>query len=160
MVRRSLRTRSRKKVSVRTPGGRRTVHIKKEKPGKPECGRCKKTLGGMPNLPPAEIRAVAASERIPSRPYAGILCNQCLDDLVRYVTRFEVKYSNPEFSKLELQRDLTLERFLPGGWHAETSSGRIRREQAKGAVEKKLEKKSAPKKVKVRATSKKKAAAK
>jgi large subunit ribosomal protein L34e len=129
MVRRFLRTRSRKKVRVNTPGGLNVVHFKEGKPGKHVCGRCCNSLGGMPNLVQSEIGSLKSSERIPSRPYAGVLCNQCLSDLVRYVSRLEVKYSNPVFKKLELQRDLTLEKFLPRGWHEQVSGGKVRLEQ-------------------------------
>jgi large subunit ribosomal protein L34e len=129
MVRRFLRTRSRKRVRKVTPGGLKVTHFKREKPGKTVCGRCRKNLAGMPNRIPSELVSLKKSERIPSRPYAGVLCNRCLDDLVRYATRFEVKYSNPEYKTLELQRDLTLERFLPQGWHAQVSEGKIRLEK-------------------------------
>ncbi|MBM3309728.1 MAG: hypothetical protein FJY77_05670 [Candidatus Altiarchaeales archaeon] len=136
MVRRFLRTRSRKRVRRVTPGGLKVTHFKRERPGKTVCGRCKKNLAGMPNRIPSELIALKKSERIPSRPYAGVLCNQCLDDLIRYAARFEVKYSNPEYKNLELQRDLTLERFLPSGWHVQVSGGKIRLEkvEAKPAV--------------------------
>jgi large subunit ribosomal protein L34e len=136
MVRRYLRTRSEKKVKVRTPGGRNVTHFKMEKTGKAECGRCGNNLGGMPNRTQSEIRVMKSSERIPSRPYAGVLCNECMDDLVRYVTRLEVKYTHPEYKKLDVQRDLTLEKFLPANWHQEVSAGNIRKE--------KVEKKAAP----------------
>ena len=64
------------------------------------------------------------SERIPSRSYAGNLCNECVDSLVRYQTRLEVKFRYPEFSDLGLRRDLTLERFLPRGWWQDVSKGK------------------------------------
>lgn len=156
MVRRYLRTRSRKRVKLKTPGGLEVTHFKEKKPGKPICGRCWKTLGGMPNRIPSEMRAMKSSERIPSRPYAGVLCNQCLDELMRYVTRFGVKYSNPEYKKLEVQRDLTLEKFLPKGWHAQTSSGKIRLEKVAKTGEKKTKtEKPAKKEGKEKAPSKK-----
>ncbi|MFH1125863.1 MAG: hypothetical protein V1703_01950 [Candidatus Altiarchaeota archaeon] len=140
MVRRSLRTRARKRVSIRTPGSLEVTHFKKKKPGKPSCGRCGKKLAGMPNRPVAEIRALKRSERVPSRPYAGVLCTQCLEDLVRYVTRLEVKHSNPDYRNLGVQRDLTIERFLPKDWHSEVSSGRRRLEKVIKRVGKKEEK--------------------
>jgi large subunit ribosomal protein L34e len=152
MVQRYLRTRSRKRVKVTTPGGRRVVHFKKEKAGRVPCGRCGKQLGGVPNLNPSEIGSVSPSGRVPNRPYAGVLCGECSSSLVRYVTRFEVKYSHPDFKKLELHRDLTLERFLPAGWHAEVSKGVVKKEKVAAASEsgekavKKKEKEKAPQK--------------
>lgn len=130
MVRRYLRTRSKKKVKVRTPGGATVTHFKSKKPAKAACGRCEGRLGGVPNRIQSESRGLRPSERTPNRPYAGVLCERCLDELVRYVNRFEVKYTNPDYRKLELQRDLTIEKFLPAGWHAQASKGNVRREKA------------------------------
>lgn len=152
MVRRHLRTRTRKKVKVRTPGGKTTTHFKRKKPGKATCGRCKKNLGGVPNKIPSENRALKSSQRTPSRPYAGVLCSNCLDNLVRYATRMEVKYSNPDYKNLEVQRDLTLEKYLPRGWHARVEGGEISKERV---LEKKA-KKTKPEKKKLEAKKGKK----
>jgi len=67
------------------------------------------------------IRNLSKSEKKPSRPYAGVLCPACVDRLVRYTTRFEVKNRNPEYAEMELQRDLTIEKYLPKGWYASIS---------------------------------------
>lgn len=116
MVKPMLRSRSKKKVQRRTPGGRTVTHYKQKKTGKRQCGRCNKLLAGVPNTAPSKVRELSKSRRVPTRPYAGVLCAKCVEDLVRYITRFEVKYSYPDFSEMELRRDLTIEKFLPKGW--------------------------------------------
>ena len=118
------RSRSVKKRKVRMPGGNTLTHYRKGKPSKHKCGRCGKILPGVPSKNRSDAKKMKKSERIPSRAYAGNLCNECVDSLVRYRTRFEAKFGYPDFSDLELRRDLTLERFLPRGWWQEVSGGK------------------------------------
>ncbi len=118
------RSRSVKKRQVRIPGGRTVTHYRKKKPSKHTCGRCGRILLGVPNRIQSEAKNMNKSERIPSRIYAGNLCNDCVDSLIRYKTRFEVKFRYPKFSDLELKRDLTLERFLPEDWWQRVSRGK------------------------------------
>ncbi|MBU4202021.1 MAG: 50S ribosomal protein L34e [Candidatus Altiarchaeota archaeon] len=118
------RSRSVKKRQVRTPGGRTVTHYKKKKPSKHSCGRCGKILPGVPSRIRSKAKNMKKSEKIPSRIYAGNLCNECVDSLVRYQTRFEAKFKYPDFSDLEMRRDLTLERFLPSGWWQDLSKGK------------------------------------
>lgn len=117
MVKPMLRSRSKKKVQVKTPGGRTVTHIKEGKPSKKTCGRCGINLAGVPSDLSSIIRNMAKSEKSPSRPYAGVLCPACVDRLVRYTTRFEVRSKTPEYADMELQRDLTIEKYLPKGWY-------------------------------------------
>jgi large subunit ribosomal protein L34e len=74
MVRRSLRTRSRVRKAVRTPGGRVTIHYVGEKPGRPRCSVCGKQIHGIPSEP-----GTAHSSRTVSRAYGGVLCSNCLE---------------------------------------------------------------------------------
>lgn len=110
------RSRSKKRKQVRLPGGKTEVHYKQKKPSKHKCGRCGKPLSGVPNAIPSKIKKLSKGEKSPERPYAGVLCTKCSERLIRYKTRFEVKYKYPEYSNLDLKRDLTLERFLPATW--------------------------------------------
>ena len=110
------RSRSKKRKPVRLPGGKTEVHYKQKKPGKHKCGRCGKPRSGVPNAVPAKMKKLSKSEKIPERPYAGVLCTECTERLFRYKTRFEVKYRYSEFADMELKRDLTIERFLPTTW--------------------------------------------
>ncbi len=121
MVAPRLRSRSKKRMQVKTPGGETVIRYKRKKPSKHTCGMCKKTLGGTPNAIPSKIGKMTKSQKVPERMYAGVLCNECTEALVRYRTRLEVKYSNEDFKDIEFQRDLTIEKFLPVGWFAAIS---------------------------------------
>jgi large subunit ribosomal protein L34e len=139
MVSRHLRSRSIKRRSVRVPGGKSVVHYNKEKPKKHSCGRCGKELHGTPNAIPSEIRSMRKTERVPEKPYAGILCGECLEDLMRYKTKFEVKFQYPEFSEMDFNRDLTIEKFLPGGWWKDVSAGKKEKPKKEKVKPKKTE---------------------
>jgi len=106
------RSNSKKKVKKKMPGGDTRTHYKPKKKGLAKCGRCKDILKGASTRP----RKSGKSQRKPARPYAGILCSQCLDSLIRYKTRFEAT-TVEGFEDLDFQRDLTLEKFLPRGWY-------------------------------------------
>jgi len=82
-----LRTRSRKRVNVRLPGGRTTTHYKREKPNPARCARCHGKLAGVPRLNPAEIRKLPASQRRPERIYGGYLCPRCLRETLKEAAR-------------------------------------------------------------------------
>jgi len=120
MVRPGLRGKG--KVKRRTPGGALVVRYT-QRHSSPECGRCGILLAGTAKGSSSEVRAMKHSERMPSRMYAGVLCADCVDSMVRYVARMETKHSNPEFSVLELSRDLTIEKFLPADWWASVQKG-------------------------------------
>ena len=75
MPRRYLRTRSRKRVSVRTPGGRVVIHYRDEKPDYPHCAICGEKLRGIPREKP---RRLTRTERKVSRPFGGNVCHKCL----------------------------------------------------------------------------------
>ncbi|ODS37392.1 hypothetical protein BEH94_04535 [Candidatus Altiarchaeales archaeon WOR_SM1_SCG] len=150
MVSRQLRSRSKKRRSVRTPGGKAIIHYGKKKPKKHHCGRCRKELTGVPNAVPSKIRKMRKTERIPERPYAGVLCGECMENLMRYKTKYEIKFNYPGFSGMDFSRDLTIEKFLPGGWWQEISSAKKAGKEKlefgkKEEVEEKVEKEPAEK---------------
>jgi len=163
MVRRSLRTRSRKKVKVRTPGAMVVTHFRAERAGRAECGRCGKALPGVPTGSSTYIGSLTPSSRTPERPYGGVLCSDCADELVRYLTRMEVKHSVPEYADLKIQRDLTLEKYLPRGWWGLVSKGAILKKAQAEKPWLKVKPKAKPKaeaKLKAEAKAKPKAKAK
>ena len=110
-----------KKTKKKTPKGKTKTHYSRKKPSKHRCGRCNKVLSGTPNDRAAKIKKLSASEKKPSRPYGGTLCSDCLEALLRYETRFNVKYGFEQYEDMELKRDLTLERYLPTGWFNDLS---------------------------------------
>lgn len=82
MVRPKLRTRSYRRVKVRTPGGEVALHFEKRKPGKAVCSRCGNPLGGVPHQRPSKLRGLSKSKKRPNRPYGGVLCSTCLAELI------------------------------------------------------------------------------
>jgi ribosomal protein L34E len=123
MVKPGMRTQAVKKVKRRTPGARTVTHFRRGRASRIKCGRCGRGLSGVA-YSPAGIRKTPKGSRTPTRPHAGVLCGSCLDALVRYATRMEVKYTNPEYADLDFRRDLTLEKYLPRGWFQQISSGK------------------------------------
>ena len=83
MPRPGLRTHSRRKVYVRTPGGRTVIHYEPRKPGPARCAICGRPLNGVPRLPRAELRKLAKTEKRPERPYGGYICHRCLARLLK-----------------------------------------------------------------------------
>jgi large subunit ribosomal protein L34e len=67
-----------KKIAKRTPGGKLTIHYRREKVGFARCARCKKPLIGVPSLSRVEISRLPKSRRRPTRPYGGYLCSRCM----------------------------------------------------------------------------------
>ena len=78
------RSRSVKRVFVRTPSGRRTTHFKRKRGKRVLCRICGRVLGGVRN-----VRGIAASEKVPERIFAGTLCAGCTSELVALKARLE-----------------------------------------------------------------------
>ncbi|MFH1403071.1 MAG: hypothetical protein ABIH11_02245 [Candidatus Altiarchaeota archaeon] len=164
MVKPSRRTKSTKKIKKKSPGGRTVTHYKRKDSGAAKCGRCGRILAGVKAGTSAKVRNTSKSGKAPGKPYSGELCNKCLDDMAKYVTRTGVKYSGKDYSDIEVGRDLTLEKFLPRGWFNSVASGKKtsrkhkdksyrkpkaaskKKEDAPKAVKKKAVKKSSRKK--------------
>ena len=78
MPRPALRSRSLRRVKVRTPGGRVVIHYERRKPSPARCGICGAVLSGVPRERPSKLRKLAHTERRPERPYGGVICPRCL----------------------------------------------------------------------------------
>ncbi|UCH69906.1 MAG: 50S ribosomal protein L34e [Candidatus Bathyarchaeota archaeon] len=87
MPRPSLRTRSRKRRSVRLPGGRRKTHYRHEKATVSSCTKCGQPLAGVPRSTPSELRKLAASQKRLNRVYGGQLCHNCVRELLKQAVR-------------------------------------------------------------------------
>ncbi len=75
MPRPAHRSRTVKKVYVRTPGGKVVVHYRRKKVNPPRCAKCGKPLNGFPKM---KLKEARKGHRPPGRPYAGYLCHKCL----------------------------------------------------------------------------------
>jgi len=83
MVKPRLRSRSKKRRKIRTPGKRSITHYKRKKPGIARCAVCKKPLHGVPRLNPPEMGKLPKTKKRPERPYGGNLCSKCMRDLFK-----------------------------------------------------------------------------
>lgn len=72
------RSRTFRRVKVRTPGGRNVIHYKSRKPAKAQCASCGKPLAGVARLRPYKLRNTAKTKKRPQRPYGGQLCSKCM----------------------------------------------------------------------------------
>jgi len=87
MPRHSLRTRSKKRLSVPLPGGGKTIHYRKEKPKKAKCSMCQRSLAGIPRSVPSQLGKYAESEKKVVRMFGGQLCSSCLQMLLKRAVR-------------------------------------------------------------------------
>ena len=81
------RSRSLRRVYVRTPGSRTTVHYTKRKPAKAKCGKCGAALKGVPRERPYKMQNMAKSMKRPERPYGGALCSKCMRAAIKTKSR-------------------------------------------------------------------------
>lgn len=73
MVAGNKRSRTARRVKVRTPGGKMVIHYRARKHKAPRCGITGQVLPGVARGNSAQVHRLSKSERIPSRPYAGNL---------------------------------------------------------------------------------------
>jgi len=78
MVNNQKRSRTLKRIQVKTPGGRTVTHFVKPKFGKHHCAACGRVLEGVPRARVADMNKLGKTERRPERPYGGVLCSPCL----------------------------------------------------------------------------------
>lgn len=78
MPRRTLRTRSKARIFIKTPGGRVVIHYRKRKTKSRICPLCKKEIHGIPRINSSNASKYPKSSKRVSRIYGGILCGKCL----------------------------------------------------------------------------------
>ena len=76
MVSGKFKSRTLRRVKVRTPNGTKTVY-KHRKPSKATCGSCGEVLKGVPRGRKSEMVNMSKTEKRPERPYGGVLCSKC-----------------------------------------------------------------------------------
>lgn len=77
MVSGKHKSRSLRRVYVRTPGGKNKIHYRQRKPGIAKCAVCGKSLHGIPRLLHSKFKNLAKTKKRPQRPYGGKLCSKC-----------------------------------------------------------------------------------
>jgi len=71
------KSRTLKRVQVRTPGGKTVQRYEQRKPGKATCAGCGEELHGIPRESPKKMHNMAKSKKTNARPYGGHLCSKC-----------------------------------------------------------------------------------
>ncbi|BDR92292.1 50S ribosomal protein L34 [Vulcanisaeta souniana] len=84
MPRPALRSRRLRRISKKTPGGRRVVHYDKRFASKPRCAICGRPLNGINET---RIKTEHVSGSTISRPYGGYICHRCLALALRIAVR-------------------------------------------------------------------------
>jgi large subunit ribosomal protein L34e len=77
MPRPSRRSRSLRRIHVRTAKGSRLVYAKR-KPSRAHCAVCGQVLHGVASERPYKMSKMPKTEKRPDRPYAGQLCSRCM----------------------------------------------------------------------------------
>ena len=87
MVMPRYRSRSKRRVFVRTPKGVKLTY-RDRKPSVAHCGSCGAVLKGIPRVRSSRL---CKSEKRPSRPYGGKLCSKCMrkEIIKKVVERFK-----------------------------------------------------------------------
>jgi large subunit ribosomal protein L34e len=77
------RTRSFRRKSVTTPGGRVRIHYSKKQPGPARCAACGRPLHGVPRALPSDLKKLRKTGKRPDRPYGGNLCASCTREIMK-----------------------------------------------------------------------------
>ncbi len=77
MVRGMFKSRSLRRVYVKTPGGKTVLRYRFRKPNLAKCGKCGKTLKGIPRERPYKMKNLAKTKKRPERMFGGVLCSAC-----------------------------------------------------------------------------------
>jgi|TARA_Y100000310_G_C20492592_1_gene719979 large subunit ribosomal protein L34e len=77
MVQGKEKSRSKRRVFVKTPGGKQKKHLRIRKDSSLVCAECRNKLQGIPRLIPSKFRNLAKTKKRASRPYSN-LCSSCM----------------------------------------------------------------------------------
>jgi len=84
------RSRKRRRVRVKTPGGENKIVYKRRKPSAAKCGKCGAILKGMPRLIPSLFNKLSKTQKRPERPYGGVFCSKCMRKKIKEKVRKNV----------------------------------------------------------------------
>jgi large subunit ribosomal protein L34e len=82
MVRGMFRSRTFRRVSIRTAKGSKTVY-KKRRPSPATCSVTGEILKGVPRASPTKLKNMAKSKKRPSRPFGGVLSSKAAREVIK-----------------------------------------------------------------------------
>ena len=68
------KSKSKRIIQRKVPGGRTVTHYENKIPSKAKCGNCGTELHGIPK----NVKKLAKTERTVNRPYGGHYCSKCM----------------------------------------------------------------------------------
>jgi large subunit ribosomal protein L34e len=80
MTKPEFRSRSWRKVHVKLPSNKSTVHFERRKNSNAVCAICKKPLRGIIT---DNVNKFSKTQKRPERPYGGYICHSCLEKLIK-----------------------------------------------------------------------------
>jgi large subunit ribosomal protein L34e len=81
------KSRTLRRIKVKTPGGKTITHYRQRKPGKAKCAKCRKPLAGVAIARATQMNKIPKNQRRPERPFGGVLCSNCLKVLLKNQSR-------------------------------------------------------------------------
>jgi len=72
------RSRSLRRIHVKTPGGERKIQYKVRKPSDAKCGGCGAVMKAVASKRPHVMHNLSKSKKRPERPFGGMLCSKCM----------------------------------------------------------------------------------
>ncbi len=72
------KSRTLRRIFVRTISGNITKHFRKRKHKRKSCGDCGAVLKGVPNDIQSKSKNLPKTKKRPERPYGGVLCSSCM----------------------------------------------------------------------------------
>ncbi len=81
------KSRSMRRVKVKTPGSKVVMHYRKRNPQIAHCTGCGKQLSGVPRARPYKMQNMPKTKKRPERPFGGVLCPGCARELIKKEAR-------------------------------------------------------------------------
>lgn len=72
------KSRTFRRVYVKTPGNRTVLHYERRKPNSAKCGNCGAILKGVPRALGYRMQNLPKTAKRPQRPFGGVLCSRCM----------------------------------------------------------------------------------
>ena len=87
MVSGKHKSKSKRKVFVKTPGGSVKVHYRNKKPNRAVCAKYGTPLQGVPREVPSKMANMPKSSKRPERPYGGVLSSRAMREKMKAKAR-------------------------------------------------------------------------